>query len=260
MEGRNAGGAAPRTGLARFEGRVAIVTGGSSGIGLATAIRLGHEGARVVIVNRHPEEGEAAARIVRECGAPDAFALACDVSEEDQVASAVADTVDRFGRVDVVVNNAGVMVFKPLTELTKDDWIRVLGVDLLGAFYFLKHALPRMEKGGAFVNVSSVHAVETTPLVATYAASKAALLSLTRSAAIEARSRGVRVNAIVPGAVDTPMLRENPNIKSGAEKLDPAHVGKPEDLAAAIAFLASSDANFITGAALNVDGGRLAQL
>ncbi|WP_263486624.1 SDR family oxidoreductase [Mesorhizobium sp. ESP6-5] len=117
-----------------------------------------------------------------------------------------------------------------------------------------------MTQGGSIVNISSVHALETTPHVAPYAAAKAALLSLTRSTAIEGRARGIRANAILPGAIDTPMLWENPNIKSGVETISPEDVGKPEQIAAAAAFLASDDAAFVNGAALNVDGGRLARL
>ena len=117
-----------------------------------------------------------------------------------------------------------------------------------------------MKPGGAIVNVSSIHAEETEPLVASYAAAKSALLSLTRSAALEGNPLSIRVNAILPGAVDTPMLWSNPNVKSGVEKIDPADVGKPEDIAAAIAYLASDDAKFVQGAALRVDGGRLDRL
>ena len=117
-----------------------------------------------------------------------------------------------------------------------------------------------MKPGGAIVNVSSIHAVETEPLVAPYAAAKAALLSLTRSAALEGKPKGIRVNAILPGAVDTPMLWDNPNVKSGQEKIVKADVGRPEDIAAVIAFLASDDATFVQGAAVRVDGGRLNRL
>lgn len=141
-----------------------------------------------------------------------------------------------------------------------EDWMRVLKVDLLGAFYFIKQAFLRMKPGGAIVNVSSIHAVETEPLVAPYAAAKAALLSLTRSAALKGKPKGIRVNAILPGAVDTPMLWNNPNVKSGAEKVNRADVGKPEETAAFIAFLASDDAKFVQGAAVRVDGGRLDRL
>lgn len=244
----------------RFTERVAIVTGGASGIGLETAKRLGSEGARVIIADLDPGKGDEAARQVRAAGAPDARASRCNVSSEHQVQATVAEAFDRFGRLDVIVNNAGLMVFNPITSLSGDDWQRVLSVDLLGAFYFIKQAFLRMRPGGAVVNVSSVHAVETEPLVAPYAAAKAALLSLTRSAALEGKPKGIRVNAILPGAVNTPMLWDNPNVRSGVEKIDPADVGKPEDVAAAIAFLASDDARFVQGAALRVDGGRLDRL
>ncbi len=244
----------------RFEERVAIVTGAASGIGLETAKRLGSEGARVVIAVLNPEKSEAAARQVIEAGAPDAWASACDVSDEAQVQATVEGTMERFGRLDVVVNNAGLMVFKAITELSGEDWRRILSVDLIGAFYFTKQAFLRMQQGGAIVNVSSIHAEETEPLVAPYAAAKAALLSLTRSAALEGKPKGIRVNAILPGAVDTPMLWDNPNVKSGEEKIDKADVGKPEDIAAVIAYLASDDASFVQGAAVRVDGGRLDRL
>jgi meso-butanediol dehydrogenase / (S,S)-butanediol dehydrogenase / diacetyl reductase len=244
----------------RFTDRVAIVTGAASGIGLATAKRLGGEGARIVIADLNEEKARAAAEEVRAAGAPDAWGAACDVSREEQVEATFAGASTRFGRVDVVVNNAGLMVFKPITETTGDDWLRILSVDLIGAFYFTKQAFLRMKPGGAIVNVSSIHAEETEPLVASYAAAKAALLSLTRSAALEGKPKGIRVNAILPGAVDTPMLWDNPNVKSGEEKIDKADVGRPEDIAAVIAYLASDDAAFVQGAAVRVDGGRLDRL
>jgi NAD(P)-dependent dehydrogenase (short-subunit alcohol dehydrogenase family) len=246
--------------MRRFDGRVVIVTGSASGIGQATALRFAAEGAKVVLADRDPVRGKAVADELAAVSPGCAIAQVCDVADEAQVEATVARALEAFGRLDIVVNNAGLMVFKRLVEHTREDWTRVLGVDLLGAFYFMKHGLPVMGEGGSVVNVASVHAVETTPNVCSYAAAKAALLSLTRSAAIEAKERKIRVNAVVPGAVDTPMLWSNPNLKSGAEKLDPNDVGRVEDLAGAIAFLASDDAAFVTGAALNVDGGRLAQL
>ena len=117
----------------------------------------------------------------------------------------------------MVVNNAGLMQFKPLEELTGDDWLRILNVDLLGAFYFTKQAFLHMKPGGAIVNVASIHAVETSPLVAPYAAAKAAMLSLTRSSSIEGKPKGIRTNVVLPGAIDTPMLWDNPNVKSGSK-------------------------------------------
>ena len=246
--------------MKRFEGRVAIVTGGAGGIGLETGKRLGCEGARVVVADLKGEAASTAADAVRQAGAPDVLGSACDVSNEQQVRRTVDETMNRFGRVDVVVNNAGRMAFEPIEKLTGDDWWKILSVDLLGAFYFVREAFRTMKPGGAIVNVASIHAVETEPLVASYAAAKAALLSLTRSAALEGKPKGIRVNAILPGAVDTPMLWTNPNVKSGAEKTHKGDVGRPEDVAAAIAFLASDDARFVQGASLRIDGGRLDRL
>jgi meso-butanediol dehydrogenase/(S,S)-butanediol dehydrogenase/diacetyl reductase len=244
----------------RFRDKVAIVTGAASGIGLATAKRLGSEGARVVIADLKGDAAEKSADSVRQAGAPDALGMACDVSSEAQVAATVKTAMDRFGRLDVVVNNAGLMTFKSLEDLTPEDWQKVLNVDLFGAVHFTKQAFLTMKSGSAIVNVASIHAVMTEPLVAPYAAAKAAVVSLTRSASIEGVAKGIRVNVVLPGAIDTPMLWDNPNVKSGAEKIDPSVVGKPEDIAAAIAFLASDDAAFVTGTALRVDGGRLDRL
>ncbi len=240
--------------------RVVIVTGAASGIGLATAQRFAADHDRLVIADLKADKARAAADQVKKAGAADALGLACDVSNEQEVEQTVATTLQRFGRLDVVVNNAGLMSFKAITDLIGADWLRILNVDLLGGFYFTKQAFLHMPNGGAIVNVSSIHAVETEPLVAPYAAAKAALLSLTRSAALEGRPKKIRVNAILPGAVDTPMLWDNPNVKSGVEKINRADVGEPADIAAAIAFLASDAAKFVTGAALRVDGGRLSRL
>ena len=246
--------------MGRFAGKAVIVTGGAGGIGRAAAERLASEGARVVVADLRAEAAAEAAEALRRAGAPDALGVACDVSSEEQVEAAAAAAVERFGRLDAVVNNAGLMVFKPIEELTRADWQRVLDVDLFGAIHFTRQAFLRMAAGGAIVNIASVHAVMTSPLVAPYAAAKAAMLSLTRSAGIEGRDKGIRCNVVLPGAIDTGMLWDNPNIKSGAEKIDPKDVGKPEDVAAAVAFLASDDAAFITGTALRVDGGRLDRL
>jgi NAD(P)-dependent dehydrogenase (short-subunit alcohol dehydrogenase family) len=239
----------------RFENKTVIVTGGASGIGLATCKRFASEGAKVVIADLKLDAAEAAAKDIS-----NALAVKCDVSNEDAVIECVRIAIERFGHIDVIVNNAGLMVFKPIEELTTEDWIRVLSVDLLGAFYFTKQAFLHMKGGGAIVNVSSVHAKQTDPLVAPYAAAKAALLSLTRTTQLEGKPKGIRCNAILPGAVDTPMLWNNPNVKSGAEKIAAGDVGKPEDIAATIAFLASDDAAFVEGADLLVDGGRLSDL
>ncbi len=244
----------------RFDDKVVIVTGAASGIGLACALRFAAEGAVVVLADRDAAALPKAAHQVRRQASREVIACVCDVGVETQVEATVADVLARFGRLDVVVNNAGLMLFKPIEELTGDDWSRVLQVDLIGAFFFIKQAFLHMKGGGAIVNLSSVHARETEAQVAPYAAAKAALLSLTRSAAIEGKPKGIRVTAILPGAVDTPMLWDNPNVKAGREKIDKDDVGQPEDIAAAVAFLASSDAAFVQGAELLVDGGRLSRL
>jgi len=244
----------------RFQDKVVIITGGASGIGLATAKRLASEGARVVLADINQDSLNQAVPEVQKAGAPDVLPSMCNVAKEDEVEATVKATLDKFGRLDAIINNAGLMQFKALEQLTSDDWLRVLNVDLLGAFYFIKQAFLHMKPGGTVVNVSSIHAIETEALVTPYAAAKAAVLSLTRSAAIEGSPKGIRVNAVLPGAIDTPMLWNNPNVKSGVEKINPSDVGKPEDVAAAIAYLASDDSVFVQGAELRVDGGRLDHL
>lgn len=246
---------------ARFDRRVAIVTGGAGGIGGAIAARLAREGAVVVVADLDAARaGSRADEIARATGAV-VTGAACDVGDEAAVEACAAATVARHGRLDVVVNNAGLMTFKPLDAWRADDWLEVLRVDLLGAAFFTRQAFLRMgEGGGAIVNVASVHARMTSPNVAPYAAAKAALLSLTRSTSIEGRARKIRANAVLPGAVDTPMLWNNPNLASGAETVVRSDVGSPDDIAAAVAFLASDDAAYVTGTTLVVDGGRLAAL
>jgi len=244
----------------RFQNKVVIVTGGASGIGLAIAKRFASEGARIILADINQDHLNEALTEVKSAGAADVWASVCNVSVEAQVEATVNNAFEHFGQLDVIVNNAGLMQFKALEELTGDDWMRILSVDLLGAFYFTKQAFRRMKPGGSIVNVASIHAVETEPLVAPYAAAKAALLSLTRSSAIEGKPKGIRINAVLPGAIDTPMLWDNPNVKSGVEKIDRSDVGKPEDVAATVAYLASDEALFVQGAEVRVDGGRLDRL
>lgn len=245
----------------RFENKVAIVTGAAGGIGAAIAARLHAEGASVVIADLKADAAQAAADKLVVAAGGAAIGVACDVGSEEQVEAAVRATLDRFGRIDIIVNNAGLMTFKTLAEFTGDDWLKVLRVDLLGAAFFTRQGFLHFgEKGGAIVNIASVHAIETSANAAPYSAAKAGLLSLTRTTSIEGRDVNIRANAVLPGAIDTPMLWENPNVKSGAETIDKRDVGTPEDIAGAVAFLASEDAKFITGTTLAVDGGRLAKL
>ena len=244
----------------RFTDKTAIVTGALGGIGLACARRLSAEGASLILVDRLGEGAETIAEELRTLGAPKVVFTRCDVAAEADVVAACKLAVDQTGRLDVVINVAGMMIYKSIAELTAAEWHELLGVNLVGAALFTREAFRLMSPGGAIVNVSSIHAVQTSPLVAPYAAAKAALASLTRSSSIEGASLGIRANAILPGAIDTPMLWASPNLKSGAEVLEEGDVGYPHDIAHAAAFLASDEAAFITGASLNVDGGRLAKL
>ncbi len=244
----------------RFSGRTVLVTGGGKGIGLATTLKFARGGARVMVFDHRIENAENGARQAREAGATDAYSAALDIGDETAVVSALEEAARQFGIPDVIVNNAGSMQSTPIVDLTIDDWLKTLRVDLLGAFTFTREAFKRMKSGGAIVNVASIHAIETTPNVAPYAAAKAAMLSLTRSAAIEGKCLGIRVNAVLPGAIDTPMLRENPNVKSGKEKLDESEIGQADDIAEVIAFLASDEARFVNGASIVADGGRIARL
>ncbi len=235
-----------------------IVTGGAGGIGLAIGKRFIDEGANVVLADLNEDALQKAAD---KLGRPERVMTSkCDVSKEEQVKSAVEGTIKRFQTVDIVINNAGLMIFKKLEEHTTEDWHKILSIDLMGAFYFTKYSFLNMKEGGSIINISSIHAIETTPMVSSYATAKSALVSLTRSAAIEGKEKGIRVNAILPGAIDTPMLWENPNIKAGLEQVSKDSVGKPEDIAAVAAFLASNDAAFVQGALIEVDGGRLNRL
>jgi len=179
----------------------------------------------------------------------------CDVGNEDQIKASVQMAVDTWGKIDIVVNNAAMMTFKKLVDLTSEEWDKVMAVNLRSVFLFCKYSIPYMQNG-AIVNVSSVHAHETTVNVVPYASSKGAMEAFIRGVSLEYPYPKLRINCVAPGAVDTPMLWNNPNVKSGVEKVTGA-IGKPEELAAAICFMASDDASFINGTTLVADGGRL---
>lgn len=239
----------------RFSNKVCLVSGGGSGIGKAACQLFAREGGKVTVVDLSEEHGNQTVQEITGAQGEAIFAK-CDVGHPGEVQAAIRATVEKWGQIDVVVNDAAMMTFKPIIELPDEDWDKVLNVNLRSVFLFCKYAVPHMPLGGAIVNISSVHAHETTKNVVPYASSKGGMEAFTRGFAEEIASRKLRVNCIAPGAVDTPMLWNNPNVKSGVEKIRGA-VGKPEDIAAAICFLAAPEARFITGTTLIVDGGRL---
>ncbi|HZB94838.1 MAG TPA: SDR family NAD(P)-dependent oxidoreductase [Herpetosiphonaceae bacterium] len=239
----------------RFKDKVCIVSGGGSGIGQAACERFAAEGGKVCVVDLNADHGNETVQKITKAGGEAIFAKA-NVGNSAEVQAAIKATVDKWGKIDVVVNDAAMMTFKPIVELSEDDWNKVLDVNLTSVFLFCKYAVPHMPKGSAIVNISSVHAHETTRNVVPYATSKGGMEAFTRGFSEELESRKIRINCVAPGAVDTPMLWDNPNVKSGAEKIEGA-VGEPKDIAAAICFLAASEARFITGTTLVVDGGRL---
>jgi glucose 1-dehydrogenase len=218
-------------------------------------MRFAQEGGKVLVLDiSEPHGKETVEEITRKKG--EALFARCDVGNPEDIKAAIRIVVDKWKQIDVVVNDAAMMTFKPILELPDEDFDKVLNVNLRSVFLFCKYCVPHMPKGGAIVNISSVHAFETTKNVVPYATSKGGMEAFTRGFSEELAARKIRINCVAPGAVDTPMLWNNPNVKSGVEKVTGA-VGKPEDIAAAICFLASSEARFITGTNLTVDGGRL---
>ena len=244
---------------------VVLVTGALTGIGRATALAFAHEGARIVISGRHDDEGQKLAAEVRKLGVEAEF-LRSDVRREDDVRNLIDNTVSRFGRLDAAVNCAGTEGTPgPLTNQTAETYAATFDTNVLGTLLSMKHEMRVMlaQGSGSIINISSTYGHTGAAGASLYSASKHAVEGLTKSAALEAASSGVRVNMVAPGPIDTGMLSRftgNDERKAGlVAKVPLRRVGRPEEIAQTIVFLASDKASFITGASYLVDGGKTAQ-
>lgn len=254
--------------MMRFSERVALVTGAGSGIGQATAVRLSREGADLVLV----DQSEAGLAETRGMLSEDSRVLSrvMDVSDEAQVKKLIGDTIETFDRIDVLCNNAGIAGHHPpITEQNEAEWQRILDVNLIGPMLFIKHIAPHMQarRQGAIVNTASVAGIRSGAGGNAYSASKAGVINLTMTAACDLGGDNIRVNAVCPGLVETGMTQPVFNYARTHEKAhklgsrcELRRYGAPEEIAAAILFLASDDASYITGQALPVDGGNTASL
>jgi 3alpha(or 20beta)-hydroxysteroid dehydrogenase len=230
---------------------VAVITGGGSGIGLATAKRFAAAGAKVVIANRSDD-----ADLASQFGGEH---VATDVTDEKQVRALVERVVGRHGRIDVLVNSAGIIADPiPITEQAASSMQRHFGVNVMGIWAAMRHAAPHME-GGSIINVASIAGLIGIPTYAAYSTSKAAVVSLTQTAAVELSQKRIRVNCVCPGSIDTPMLRKQENANEEIALIETCaaagRVGQPEEVAALIHFLAADDCRYINGQAIVIDGG-----
>jgi NAD(P)-dependent dehydrogenase (short-subunit alcohol dehydrogenase family) len=245
--------------------KVAIVTGAAKGIGFAIAKKLAESGARVVLADIDGEAARGAAEKL-----PNAEGVTCDVTDEAQVKALVADTAARHGHLDVMVANAGVASVAPIVQMPLEEWRRVISVDLDGVFLCTKHAGLEMANngGGSIINVASIKAFGGSPATGHYGAAKAGVVSLTKTAALELRAAGVRVNAICPGWVETDMVLERKAELEGVLGVDfeqvigqlQGRLGTPDEIAGLAVFLASDRSRFSSGTAYIVDGGATASL
>ena len=247
--------------MSSFTGRIALVVGATRGIGRAAAIAFAREGARVVVAGRHESMGEETVRLARETGG-EAVYVRADVTVEEGVAAMVDRAVAEYGRLDCAFNNAGFEAMGPLVDQTEENSDATLDTNVKGVFFCLKHEIRAMKPtgGGAIVNESSLAGLKGIPDNSLYAASKHAVIGLTKAAALENASFGIRVNALCPSAIDGEMLRGFMAHRGISEEqllanVPIGRVGKPEDVAEAVLFLCSERASYITGATLEVDGG-----
>jgi NAD(P)-dependent dehydrogenase (short-subunit alcohol dehydrogenase family) len=245
--------------MGKLDGKVAIVTGASTGIGRAITLRFVAEGASVLALARNAGNLEALA-----AENPDRIAtLSCDVAVPEQVDAALALCKQRFGRLDILINNAGVSgaAGKLLHEMSIDEWDGVFNVNVRGVYLMLRAAIPLLlERGGSVVNIASTGGLTATPRNSGYYASKGAVVQVTRAAAMDYVQNNIRINAICPGVIQTPILggAPSPMIEAIVSRIPMRRMGQPEEIAALAAFLASDEASFITGSIYTADGGQTA--
>jgi len=252
----------------RLEGKVAVVTGAGSGIGRAIAHRFAQEGASVVIAEVNRDAGASAASEIRAEGGSALF-VPTDVSRAADVEAMVRRTVAEFGRLDVLVNNAAIQILGRLADTSEEDWDRLQSVNLKGVFLCSKYAIPEMVRtgGGSIVNLASVLGLVGDPDLAAYCAAKGGVLALTKAAALAYGPAGIRVNAICPGDVDTPMVRDyfnkDPDPEALRRRISSEYalrrIAEPREIAEAALFLASDASSFVTATALVIDGGLTAK-
>ncbi|MEE8345840.1 MAG: SDR family oxidoreductase [Dehalococcoidia bacterium] len=249
----------------RLKDKVALITGAASGIGRATATLFGQEGAKVMCADLDGEGAERVARQITDSGGV-AASLQADVSQAADAERMVRQTVEQWGQLDVLVNNAGIYFVLPLTQVPEEEWDRLMSINLKGVYLGSKYAIPQMvgQGKGAIVNTASIAGLRGSANWTTYCASKGGVIQLTKALAMELGRVNVRVNAVCPGIIDTGML-DQAVVMQGVDKAELSatigemhpmgRIGRPEEVAAAILFLASEEASFITGVALSVDGG-----
>lgn len=256
--------------MSRWAGKAVMVTGGGSGIGRAVCLRFAREGASVAVVDRAASNAVQTAADIAAAGQT-AVPIVADVSSEADVVRAVQETVAAFGRIDVMVNNAAINAQVRVTDVPLAQWNEILATNLTSVYLFCREVIPHMVRqgGGSIVNISSVHALATLDGYAAYAASKGGMIALTKAVALDFAKQGIRVNAVLPGAVHTAMLENSvKNLDTPREQImqewnksqPVGRVGAPEEIAEVVLFAAHPDNSFMTGAALVADGGLTAEL